>query len=75
MARGIAAGSPDADAPRPLAYFDLAKAAVGQLRDERRQEVAGEAVDGVVVDLSLVGGPITRGTVDRGALTRRRLAR
>jgi hypothetical protein len=70
VAWGIAAGSPDADTPRALAYFDLAKAAVGQLRDERRQQVACEAVDGVVVDLPLVGGSIASGTIVGGTPTR-----
>jgi hypothetical protein len=52
--------SPNADPPRPLANLDLAETAVAELCDESRQQVARQSVDGVVVDLPLVGGTLVQ---------------
>jgi hypothetical protein len=55
MAGSVPCRAPDADTPRPFANLDLAEAAVGELGDEGGQQVVGQAVDGFVVDLSVVG--------------------
>jgi hypothetical protein len=56
--RGPLGRSPDADGPAALADLDLAQARRRQLRDQRRDQLVGEAVDGGVVRQAGVGGTL-----------------
>src|SRR6185295_12577255 len=67
-------GSSNADGPAALADLDLPEAGRRQLRDQRRDQLVGQAVDGGVVREAGVGGTlVVPGLLSSGAALGRRI--